>query len=375
MGIVFLINHLPNPRILKRINIALLCAKTSVIFWNRCIECQPGNKLPEETNQYELAVPANCGNPLMRIGATFKFGFKALEILKSIHPQCIHTTKMDMLFWVWLYCFGKKKKPYIIYEVADLHDLTFGNAKSNKEKLFKFLLTTIEKLLCKRVDTLIITSEYFYKEYYAKFIDKKKVLFIPNAPQRQVFKDFIRKTEGPFTIGFIGSVRYKTQLELMIKAAKTLGLHVLIAGYGPDYQYFEKKYGQDSDICIYGGYEYNEDIAKLYSMIDCVYAVYDEKKRNVKVALPNRLYEAIICSLPLIAARDTLLGKMVEDMNIGLTAKSDDEDGIQKALNRIANEDVIYWEFSENCKKYVDNLCDIKKCNQLLKEKYVKMVE
>lgn len=139
---------------------------------------------------------------------------------------------------------------------------------------------------------------------------------MPNIPEAAPFAKYKRKTRGKFTVGFIGSIRYLKQMKMLVDAAERAGCNVLFAGAGvttSDYlhiiEYCKDKYF----VTFTGKYNYNEDIANLYGAVDCIYAVYDADNPNVRIALPNKLYEAVYCKLPIIVAKGTYLSEIVEN--------------------------------------------------------------
>ena len=107
-----------------------------------------------------------------------------------------------------------------------------NNSKAPIDVIIKSLLRLTEYVACKVVDSLIVTSPFFWSEYYYKWISEDKVLFIPNTPEEHVFNTYHKKQGGRFRLGFIGKVRYEKQLKMMIDAANKADIDVLIAGNG-----------------------------------------------------------------------------------------------------------------------------------------------
>ncbi|WP_373598216.1 glycosyltransferase [Paraclostridium bifermentans] len=352
MSIVFLVPYVPIPRMIKRINTAYEIDETSVIYWNRGTEVMENMKLPQDVKKYEIYQKSNEGKPLKRVGATLKFCKEAFSILKKENPSCIHVTKTDMLFLVWIYCIIKKNKPKVIYEVSDLHGFALNASKNPLKIILRNVLKIIEKIGCKVIDKLIVTSESFWSVYYKNWIKKEDVIFLPNTPQEEVFKEYKKKNDGKFTIGFIGKVRYKEQIKMMIDVANDCNINVFIAGNGVDLDEI-KDYSQNmSNVEIYGAYNYSEEIAKLYGKVDCIYSVYDTNVSNVNIALPNRLYEAAICNIPIIAARGTKLGNIIKSENLGIVVEDSNMKELKEAIEILKNKSYIDGEKFYNKWKY-----------------------
>lgn len=351
LSIVFLIPYVPIPRMIKRINTAYSVEDTSVIFWDRGTDEVDNLKLPPEVKAYPINEKANEGKPFKRVGATFRFCRKALSVLKKENPTCIHVTKTDMLLLVWLYCLMKRERPFIIYEVSDIHGMALNSSKSLSKILIRKVLYIGERIGMTVVDTLIVTSELFWKIYYKKMISSESVLYLPNTPAENVFEDYKSKESGRFQIGFIGKVRYKEQLKMLIDAAERTDINVLIAGNGIDLDEITDYCRGKNFVTIHGAYNYKNEIAELYSRIDCVFSVYDTSIENVQIALPNRLYEAAKCGLPLIVSKGTELGNIIEEHGLGETIEDSNINELTNALLKL--KEISYRNIiKSNCESY-----------------------
>jgi succinoglycan biosynthesis protein ExoL len=353
MSIVFLVPYVPIPRMIKRINTANSVDNTSVIFWDRGTDEVANLKLPLEVKAHRINVKANEGRPLRRLGATFRFCRKAFSLLEKEKPSCIHVTKTDMLLLVWLYCITKRTNPSVIYEVSDIHGMALNNSKSIPKVLIKKFLYVLEWIGMSVVDRLIVTSESFWRVYYKSMIPKESVLFLPNTPPETVFESYKAKEKGQFRIGFIGKVRYKKQIKLLIDAAERANIEVFIAGNGIDLDEITKYCIGKNNITIYGSYNYKDEIAKLYSSIDCVFSVYDTGIQNVQIALPNRLYEAARCGLPIIVSKGTELADIVENNGLGKAIKNDNIIDLIRAIE-LLKDNVYRKQIESNCKNYYE---------------------
>lgn len=352
MSIAFIVPYVPIPRMIKRINTACSVDNTSVIFWDRGTDESSNIELPINVRVEHVIQRANEGEPLRRLGATFKFCIKAFSFLKRENPTCIHVTKTDMLLLVLLYCLIKRKRPKVIYEVSDIHSMALNNSKSLSNIFLKKFIFVLERLGMSVVDNLIVTSESFWSTYYRKLIPRESVLFLPNTPRESIFKDYRAKRSGKFRIGFIGKVRYKEQLKLLIDASEKADIEVLIAGNGIDLNEIKEYSRGKKNVIVHGAYNYEKEIAALYSKIDCVYSMYDTKVLNVRIALPNRLYEAALCGLPLVVSRNTELSNLVEREQIGMSVSDGDVDELTKALLRLKGDSLLQKKMEKNCKAF-----------------------
>ncbi len=349
ISIAFIISHRPDNRYIKRINVLKEKFDLNLLFWNKADETI--NPVIDGVSITEVHIPANQTNPLKRVPETIRFINKAYKALAEIAPDIVYVGNLDMLYIARKYKKRRNTNAKIIYEIADLHRLIIDEQKSVK-KLFSNNLKRRENKYIRDVDILVLTSMKFYDVYYNKMISKSKVVFLPNMPEEKTFGGYIpKKRDGQtFTVGFIGWIRYKNQLRMLIDAAGKVGCNVLFAGTDGEGTEFEEYCKQFSYVQFLGSFKYEEKIRDLYDMIDCVYAVYDADWANVRVALPNKLYEAIDCEKPIIVAKNTYLGELVKEYGIGQEVNHTSVNELEEVLLKLMNDKEYYDKLVDNCR-------------------------
>lgn len=342
--IVFLVSHCPDALINKRIEMLNKEFQISVIYNERGNEDFQKIK---EVDYKKLSLKFNNGHLFKRIFCLLRLKKEIRQIIKKENPDYIFAFRLDMLILILTNGFKNKK---IIYEVADLHEMIINNSKKINKKFARFVLTYIEKKACSYVDMLSLTSEKYYDVYYCKFVDTSKVVFMPNMPDLKYFDNYKKDNHDEFTVGFIGFVRYKKQMKLLIQAAEKTKVRIFFAGDSQDDEI--KQMAEKSEyVEYYGKYNYNIEIANLYGKCDCIYSVYDTSYNNVKYALPNKLYESIYCELPILVAEGTYVGELVNKWGVGLTVDSSSLDDLVNKIVMIKENSKIYNELVLNCKK------------------------
>lgn len=364
-SIVLIVSHFPDPLINKRLEMLRKYYNITVLYNER------GNSNFNKIDGVEyinFSLKFENGKFIKRIFCLFKLKKEIKTIIKKLNPKYIYAFRLDMLLMVITNGFKSKK---IIYEVADLHNLIINNSKNIIKIFARKILYFIEKKSCKYIDILSITSEKYYDVYFSKFVEKSKVVFMPNIPNLNYFSNYKKYKHNNFTIGFIGVVRYKEQMKMLIEAAQETNVNVFFAGFSEDEEIMnlakERKY-----VEYYGPYNYNTDISKLYSKCDCIYSVYDVKLNNVKYALPNKLYESIYCELPIIVSKDTYLSEIVCNLGVGVAVDSYSIDDLVRIINKLKNNKAFYSQIVENCKNEKENI-NIENYNKLFIQKIKKI--
>lgn len=357
MKYCFVLSYCPNPRMMKRASLARDRFAVSMLCWRRGDESFWGVSGVEGVDVHTVDIPASSGNPLNRIIPTLQFARMAIRILRDLQPDIIHVENLDMLIVARHYARTAAHRCRIVYEVADINSLLITHQKSHVKQLAQAILRSLDRRLSQHIDLFICTSPRYFDAYYSAFISRAKLIVMPNMPDLRAFSRYRRKTGSPFTVGFIGAVRYKEQMKMLIDSARESHVDVLFAGTGLDAE-LQSICQRESHVKTMGPYNYQVDIATLYGMVDCVYSVYDADNPNVKIALPNKLYEAIYCELPIIVARGTYLSELVEGWGVGIAVGHTDAKELTGVLCRLAKDVEYYDAFVEKCRAHkaeIDN--------------------
>ncbi|HPP11001.1 MAG TPA: hypothetical protein PLK41_08435, partial [Defluviitoga tunisiensis] len=70
---------------------------------------------------------------------------------------------------------------------------------------------------------------------------------------------------------------------------------------------------------------------------------------NVKLLLPNRLYESIVCGKPIIVARGTYLEEYVKKLGVGFSAPYNDVEALRALIEDINNDRKKLSDISRKC--------------------------
>lgn len=288
---------------------------------------------------------------LSRYLSNIRFGEKALSILQSICPRIIHVQGLDMLEIAYKYKRKYDGSVKIIYEVADLHSLLVDAQPDILHKLIQWYLRRQDRTLAPKSDLLIVTSDFYYKSYFSNFIKENAYLYLPNIPDLNIFSHYEKKEAHAFTIGYIGIIRYKEQISQLIDVCMEERVPLLIAGYEQGENVIETKCANNPDIDWIGRFNFDKEASQLYEKCSAIYAVYDADMSNVRVALPNKLYESVYCELPIIVAKNTYLASIVEEWGVGIAVNHKDSNELVSAIRSLMDP-VIYSRYVKNCRNH-----------------------
>jgi len=203
--------------------------------------------------------------------------------------------------------------------------LEIGDIRIPKNFLLKFLVSRVEMYVFSKIDKLIVTSSAF-KGYYIQKNYNLKIDVIENKIDKKDEKYFKFNSNlelkqicsSKITIGVIGMLRYNSLIQFLNYYLNSKIYNILIIGDGKLVDEIKKIAINSDNITYYGAFENPYDLKNIYEAIDVSFVVYDSSDLNVRLALPNKLYESIYFKVPLIVSKNTFLWDEVNDKGIGI---------------------------------------------------------
>jgi succinoglycan biosynthesis protein ExoL len=327
--ILFLLSHQPNPRFIKQIKYLSKNNTVSVVYYFR-------DYLKDLSSEYNDNVVLNerlgsiyNGSYVRRMGDYFKSFAKIKIILKENIFDTLIVNNIDTLALFKLGSFFTQIEMKNIIEISDLRSHTYTH--NIKSKLIK----SLEKFMFKYVDKLIVTSPKFYDMYY-NILFKGQYFLLENKPLSSMIPSRLSKQNNDkIIIGIVGLLLqgkpYETLFET-IKYDDRFEVHVYGKGA---YQILVEEYASKcNNIKYFGEYNFFQDSAKIYANLDILYMPYNTTNGslNNKIALPNKLYEAMYFHVPIITSNETYLGELVEEYKIGMAIKCCNKEELLNSL-------------------------------------------
>lgn len=350
--ITFVLTCAPDPRLRKRIQSFInYNFIVKLIFAER--EGLDGfvKNIPQLEAQRISVKIKDADNLLGRLFSLFIFLRKTTKIIRAEKLDIIYICGLDGLL---ISVLGNwHKRALVFYEVSDL-----PGGRWRRDKLLVRLIDWLERLVIKNTDKVIMSSPYFYPEKYQKH--GVEIMVLENMPEKRLFGKYKRTAHSDFVVGFFGLVRDKKSIESLIKALGGIsGVRVVIAGSATmddkDYRAIICMASGYNNIEFKGRYDYENEIVGLYSSIDCVYSVYDKNDENTNLAMGNKLYEAIVCCLPIIVTKNSKMAEFVETAGIGFSVNSDNPEEIRNVVLGMMEDKAAIKKIENNCMAMREN--------------------
>lgn len=289
-------------------------AKLSVITWDRnngCKDKQEGYYVYDKDSAY--------GNKTRKLLNLWGYRKYCHATIKALNPDVIIASHWNNLMMVPRL---DRKRQMLIYENLDVPTEAFILRKTT---------TAIEHWYMRRVDLTIHASRFFTKLYSPK----KRQLILENKPTFKAPPPQEYNIHTPIRIAFIGLLRYREILSILIDAVRDDSrFQLYFHGDGHAREYLEKWAEGASNVFFTGGYAY-EDVAGLYQQTDIVWAAYPNKDFNVVYAISNKFHESLSFGIPTVYADHTCLGDFVVEKHVGLAVDPYSAEAIKLLLEQI----------------------------------------
>ena len=156
-----------------------------------------------------------------------------------------------------------------------------------------------------------------------------------------------------YTIGFLGVIRYEKENIKLINSFKDSDrFHFFYAGkMYPDCTIKEYCRIHGLKNVEFAPEFSNEDKPWLYKDIDIINAIYGNKMLEVKTALPNKLYDAVVFKKPILVSSGTYLSDVVEKYGLGISVDVD-KDSVKEKLLKYLN-DYDHKQFYLNAERFL----------------------
>lgn len=337
-GIIFVSSAIQQPRHQRRIFSLTKRFDLCVFFVQR--DQYANNKRPLNCKAKMIGRITKKKGHLYYILSRSIINFKLFILLVFIRRKnLVYVTSPDQAL-VAILAFRR-----FIIEYGDVQALSY------KSRVSKF----IDKVICKFAHGLVITSPAYFSDYF-KYLgcSDKDICVAENKIPLDVASGLCRSkdrlefqaTDSVLStrmqnnnvivkLGLIGALNRFDIYEIYLRVLKE-NTDFALEVYGDDGN--SKFFDGIDRVVFHGPFRNPEDLNKIYNSVDIVLLNYDASDLNVKIALPNKLYESIFFRKPIICTQGTFLAEVVKRKGIGFSSELSEE-SIEKSIRRCLNHD------------------------------------
>lgn len=318
--ILFFLSHQPNPRFIKQINYLAETNEVCVVHFTRQTLPDLNSNIAKQVRRFPVGEIGSNGRYFARLISYIGCIASLWRCRRQMQADIVIVNNIDVLLLEILVGGLMRRRARIVLEVSDLLQYVFSRGMA--ARLFKAIDQSIVGLF---VDRIIVTSKKYYEVYYANFF-RGPHLELENKPLRNNVPARMERQDrnGRTIIGVVGLIYQAAPIRALFEAVSnddSVEVHI----YGRLYDaqnsraLIEQYCAKQHNIIFKGEYDFFKDAARIYGSLDLLYVSYDtaESMLNNRVALPNKMYEAMYFQVPVIASKGTYLAERVMAAGIG----------------------------------------------------------
>jgi glycosyltransferase involved in cell wall biosynthesis len=346
----------------------------SVVCWARTITNKPLDQLPAFAEYkgikviriYQNISPKNS-LLLKRITQHLRGMRKMVKKIEETEPDIIHYNDFNTLFS--LVFGGKKDHAKALYDSHEDYPLMLKSAVS--PTLVKMATRFERRIVRKHVDAVITVSPPILKRLNEvgpktnDLIMNCKILKdydIPNIKVKKARDMFLQKledkeniemedTSGKFILLYIGSLGEDRGLREAISTFRPINrgenLVLVVGGHGAIEDEMQNAIKQIPSAIYIG--EVKSELVPLYTKAcDAVYMMMNPEEEWHKIAMPNKLFEAMAAGKPIIASANTIYGEVVKKEKSGVVIQYGDIEKLKHAIYELAKNKDMSEELGRN---------------------------
>lgn len=285
------------------------------------------------------------GKRLLKIAGGLRRILRAPQGVRECDVIIARNFDLLLIAWAARLLTGRRKTP-LVYECLDIHGLF------TRPGFVGAVMRWCERRLLASTQLLIVSSPGFVTHYFDAVqgyrgpvsIIENKLWFDENPVPRP--SEVSPSPDGkPLTVGWVGSIRCRPSLDILMETADRMGADVEIAIHGNVHHHalegFDNAVAARDNVTYHGAYSYPDDLARIYASCDLVWSQdLWQRGANSDWLLPNRIYEASWFGCPSIAVADTETGRRVTADRLGIAIPTPSADDLVQALRGLSRDQI-----------------------------------
>jgi glycosyltransferase involved in cell wall biosynthesis len=314
--------------------------------WNR--DAIPDEKINSYIVKLELFnLKTTVWNPsVMRIFIRLLFFAPAfwtwvLIKLLVIRPKVVHACDLDSVLPCYVYKILFRKK--LVFDVFDRYAITFI---PKKFRILYRIINFTEELMSKHSDVLIIANGEKVLRTFQNKPSHCEILL--NYPDDYVIeRSHQSKKNDIFTIAFTGHIRRHRGLETLAAMMRDLkDVRLVITGRTEDKILFNQI--RSIPNVKYLGLLDDSALFEIEASSNIIVAFYDPVFFCDNMPLPNKIFEAMMCSTPIVT---NIAQDIVNKADSGIVVEYDNVKQIKQAIITLRDNPELSKRFGDNGRK------------------------
>jgi len=267
-----------------------------VILWDREVAYPAEEKTRDgiQIHRYRLRAPE--GQPSLALLIPRWWAHLFFRLLR-LRPDVVHAVDFDTV--VPAYGAVRLVGARLVYDIFDFYAEMITASLSPRLRQF---LANWERTMITRADAVIVPDLHRREQFGTA--RPKLLVEILNVPEERSLPG-TREDPDQFVVFYGGMIAKDRGLMDLMVACEDVGANLVVAGHGPDEAELLDLI-ESSHAASYAGTISYEEVLKQTAACQVVAALYDPAIPNNRFAAPNKLFEAMMFSKPVIVSEGTL---------------------------------------------------------------------
>ncbi len=235
---------------------------------------------------------------------------------------------------------SKLKKTKLVY---DSHELFPEVPELLNRPVVKFIWSSMEKFLLKRVKHSYTVSESIAKYYNKKYGINMSV--ISNFPKMDFFNGAIKKTNKNKKIIYQGAVNKDRGIELMIEAMQYVDAELYIVGEGDilgEMIQVVEKVKLKNKVFFVGKVPFHQ-LFQITKTADLGLSFEEDTCLAYRYSLPNKIFDYINAEIPILISNLPEFKSIIEAYPVGMVLNSRNVKNVSKQINHMLSFKKSNW--------------------------------
>jgi glycosyltransferase involved in cell wall biosynthesis len=322
-----------HPRIWKMANSLKKKYQMSSFGWNReGIPSQDINSYIVPLSLFRIKAP--FGRPSLILYYPLFWTWILFKLFAD-RPSVVHAIDLDTLLPCTLYKLILRKR--LVY---DVHDRFGGYVPPKFNRLYK-AINLVEELLSKQADVLVTVSEKVERTFRFR---PKNCHIIMNLSEDYDLKR--KPRDDILTLVYTGLICKDQGLEIVTAAVEGLnGVRLALAGRVADKELLDRM-TKLPNVKYVGLLERAKSL-ELEASSDAMVVLYDLQYRKNQLSSPNKIFEAMMCGIPLITNMEV---DLVKETDCGIIVQYN-IDQVRDAIIKLRDDSQLRNRLGNNGRK------------------------
>ncbi len=274
-------------------------------------------------HRYQLRAPEGQPDLVRLLPRWWGYAFRRIA---SLRPDIVHAVDFDTSLPA--YAAARIAGAKVVYDIFDFYaEMVVADLSPR----FRALLAKRERAMIDKADLVILPD--LRRKVQLGAARPKRLLEIMNVPEERPVA-VSAGNSSHFVLFYGGMIAKDRGLMDLVAACETTGARLIAAGHGPDEAGLLNMI-ETSPASTYLGTIPYEEVLERTATCDAVAALYDPSVPNNRLAAPNKLFEAMMFSKPVLVSEGTAAADIVREVGCGIVVRYGDREALKRALESL----------------------------------------